>query len=75
MKDIFDQLNSKDFYRLRIGIGHPGKKSEVVNFVLSPPSISEKKIISRVLSECVICTNLWFQNNFEYIRNRLNGFR
>ncbi len=31
----------KDFYRLRIGIGHPGDKSQVSNFVLRAPGQSE----------------------------------
>lgn len=34
LRDIHAQLGSSDYWRLRIGIGHPGVKSEVVNWVL-----------------------------------------
>lgn len=35
LRDIIDKLGSKDFLRLRIGIGHPGHKSKVTSWVLS----------------------------------------
>lgn len=38
LKDIITQLGSADFYRLRIGIGHPGDRSQVHNYVLHQPS-------------------------------------
>lgn len=41
LKDIAAQLGNKDFWRLRLGIGHPGEKSEVVNYVLNPPRNDE----------------------------------
>lgn len=34
LRDIFSQLGSKDFYRLRIGIGHPGDSRRVADYVL-----------------------------------------
>lgn len=37
LRDIIKALDSKEFYRLRIGIGHPGDKSQVVDYVLHPP--------------------------------------
>lgn len=46
MRDIINALGgSKDFYRLRIGVGHPGHKSMVANYVLSDPSRSEADVI------------------------------
>ena len=38
LRDIHAQLGSTDYWRLRIGIGHPGDKSEVTNWVLKKPS-------------------------------------
>jgi PTH1 family peptidyl-tRNA hydrolase len=40
--DIARALGSHDFYRLRIGIGHPGKQSKVNSFVLSKPVKTER---------------------------------
>ncbi len=38
LKDIHAQLGTQDFWRLRLGIGHPGVKAEVPNYVLKKPS-------------------------------------
>lgn len=45
LKDIAAHLGSKDFWRLRLGIGHPGEKSQVVNYVLNPPRPDELALI------------------------------
>lgn len=37
LRDIIKALDSKDFFRLRLGIGHPGERKEVVDYVLHPP--------------------------------------
>ncbi len=38
LRDIFAHLGSREFVRLRIGIGHPGDKSRVTGYVLSRPN-------------------------------------
>jgi PTH1 family peptidyl-tRNA hydrolase len=38
LRDIHAQLGTADYWRLRVGIGHPGEKSEVANWVLKKPS-------------------------------------
>lgn len=38
LRNIIAQLGSTDFYRLRLGIGHPGDRNEVVDYVLGKPS-------------------------------------
>lgn len=45
LKDMQAQLGSADFWRLRLGIGHPGVKAEVVNYVLRKPPLSERELI------------------------------
>lgn len=47
LRDIFDQLGSGDYWRLRIGIGHPGVKSEVVHWVLKKPSLDHRIAIDQ----------------------------
>jgi len=37
LRDIHEQLGSADYWRLRLGIGHPGVKSEVIHWVLKRP--------------------------------------
>ncbi len=41
LRDTIKALNNNNFYRLRIGIGHPGDKSKVADFVLHAPNKSE----------------------------------
>lgn len=45
LRDIAAQLGTPNFWRLRLGIGHPGEKSAVVNYVLHTPSREESILI------------------------------
>lgn len=49
LRDIHAQLGTDDYWRLRIGVGHPGVKSEVVNWVLKKPSPEHRMAIE----ECI----------------------
>lgn len=50
LQDIIQHLGSKEFFRLRVGIGHPGHKDQVSNYVLHPPSGAENKIIEEAIN-------------------------
>lgn len=45
LKSIFACIGSQDFWRLKIGIGHPGEKHLVVDYVLKTPSSKERDLI------------------------------
>ena len=45
IRDSIAALGSRDFWRLRIGIGHPGSKEQVVGYVLSRPSREDAQMI------------------------------
>ena len=45
LKDIIARLGTPNFWRLRLGIGHPGDRNEVVNFVLKKPRAEEMQAI------------------------------
>ena len=53
LRDAIKSLNTQNFYRLRIGIGHPGTKNEVVDFVLHPPTKKELELIERSIDEAI----------------------
>ncbi len=54
LRDIINKLgNCKDFFRLRIGIGHPGIKEQVVGFVLSRAPRQEQDLIDAVSHEAI----------------------
>ena len=45
LRDIDARLNTKGFYRLRLGIGHPGNRDDVSDYVLHRPSKSDEQSI------------------------------
>jgi peptidyl-tRNA hydrolase, PTH1 family len=45
LKDISQRLATHDYWRLRIGIGHPGDKSVVTDYVLQKPPAEEREAI------------------------------
>jgi PTH1 family peptidyl-tRNA hydrolase len=51
LKDIIAHLGSRDFWRLRIGIGHPGDRSEVSNYVLNDPRREERELIAEAMQK------------------------
>jgi PTH1 family peptidyl-tRNA hydrolase len=51
LKDIQAQLGSADFWRLRLGIGHPGDRAEVANFVLRKPPATEREAIEQCIAK------------------------
>jgi PTH1 family peptidyl-tRNA hydrolase len=54
IRDIIKVLGgNSDFFRLRIGVGHPGHKSMVAKYVLSDPSRSEADIIMRDIEDAI----------------------
>lgn len=50
LRDIHAQLGTGDYWRLRIGIGHPGVKAEVANWVLKKPAPEQRSAIEDCVS-------------------------
>ena len=45
LRDIHAKLGTDAYWRLRLGIGHPGVKSEVIHWVLKKPSPEQRELI------------------------------
>jgi peptidyl-tRNA hydrolase, PTH1 family len=58
LKDIHGLLGTQDFWRLRLGIGHPGVKSEVVNYVLKKPSAEHREAIAKAMDQSLKASDL-----------------
>ncbi len=56
LKDITAHLGTQDYWRLRIGIGHPGDRNEVANYVLKPPRLEEQAEIDSAVERAI---DLW----------------
>ena len=50
LRDLISHFGSPNFWRVRLGIGHPGTQSQVVNFVLKPPSRNEHELIEEAMT-------------------------
>lgn len=49
LRDLIAQLGTPNFWRLRIGIGHPGDRERVIGHVLGKPPQSELSLIEQAL--------------------------
>jgi peptidyl-tRNA hydrolase, PTH1 family len=58
LKDIHAMLGSPDYWRLRLGIGHPGVKAEVVNYVLKKPSPEHREAIEGAIAKTLDAVDL-----------------
>ena len=68
LKDIEAQLGTRDFWRLRIGIGHPrelGMQNEVIDFVLHRPSSDHLSLIEAAMKKGVDAMPLAFNSTME----------
>ena len=50
LRDIHAQLGSGDYWRLRLGIGHPGDKSQVIGWVLGHPPAEDRTLIETTVA-------------------------
>lgn len=53
LRDIHAQLGTDDYWRLRLGVGHPGVKSEVINWVLKKPSLEHRLAIDQSIARAL----------------------
>jgi len=65
LKDIHAQLGSPDYWRLRLGIGHPGVKAEVVNYVLRKPSPEHREGIEKAIDQSLSALDLILDGEME----------
>lgn len=76
LRDIQSVLGSPNFWRLRIGIGHPrslGLAQQVAAFVLSAPKQAQADDIGLVLDRCRIALPALLQGDFVAATRRLHG--
>jgi PTH1 family peptidyl-tRNA hydrolase len=50
VRDIINHLGGDDFLRLRIGVGHPGNKQEVMHYVLRRAPESERQLLEDAIA-------------------------
>jgi PTH1 family peptidyl-tRNA hydrolase len=73
LKDIIAHLGSRDFWRLRIGIGHPGDRSEVSNYVLNDPRREERELIAEAMQKAQNIAHLVIEGKTEAAMLKLHS--
>jgi PTH1 family peptidyl-tRNA hydrolase len=74
LKDIAASLGP-DFWRLRIGIGHPGDRDVVIDYVLEPPRQQEVDLISSAIEHSLDLWPLILEGEMEKAMHRLHTSR
>jgi PTH1 family peptidyl-tRNA hydrolase len=73
LKDIIAHLGSKDFWRLRLGIGHPGERTEVSNYVLNAPRKEEQMQIEEAMQRAQDIAPLIIEGKLEAAMQKLHS--
>lgn len=76
LKDIISKMaNSREFYRLRIGIGHPGSKEKVTGYVLGKAQAKEQEQMDAAIDEAVRCMDILAKDGMTKAMSRLHTFK
>jgi len=75
LRDVVPALgNCRDFYRLRLGIGHPGHASRVTGYVLGRPSPEDRGRIDACIDEAIAALPLLLDGDETKAMTRLHSF-
>jgi PTH1 family peptidyl-tRNA hydrolase len=73
LKDIAAHLGTQDFWRLRIGIGHPGDRNQVVDYVLKKPRSEERSLIEEALERSLDAWPLLARGEYPAAMQKINS--
>ena len=75
LRDIIPKLGSSDFWRLRIGIGHPGHKSAVSGYVLKRAPRDQERLIEEAVELALREADTLVDGDVNVAMKTLNGHR
>lgn len=75
LRSICELLGTSDFLRVRVGIGRPPGKQPVVDYVLNPFSVTEKKVLEPLVSEAALAIEKILSDGISAAMNRYNQVR
>ena len=73
LKDIIAHLGTRDFWRLRLGIGHPGERSDVSDYVLNAPRREEMELIEQAMQRAQNVTQFIVEGKLEAAMLKLHS--
>ncbi|RCW63051.1 aminoacyl-tRNA hydrolase [Saliterribacillus persicus] len=72
IRSIIDHLGTKNFNRIRFGIGRPTTPMSVVDYVLGKFSKEEKPDLDKSIQYAADAAEAWFQEPFQKVMNDYN---
>ncbi|MBI3602078.1 MAG: aminoacyl-tRNA hydrolase [Candidatus Omnitrophica bacterium] len=73
IKSVIEYLATKDFCRLRLGIGRPHPSLEVADYVLSHFTVGEKKLLPDFINRALTCVTSWVTKGTTATMSQFNG--
>ena len=73
LRDIISHLGGNGFFRIRIGIGHPGDSNQVINYVLHKPSAADREAIEGAITDSLAVMPLVYEGNIEKAMHALHS--
>jgi len=73
LKDISQRLGSHDYWRLRLGIGHPGDKNAVADYVLQKPSAEDRAEIDEAIGRSIEILPLCLSGDMQGAMQKLHS--
>ncbi len=76
LKSIISHFgNNPNFYRLRIGIGHPVDRAQVINYVLGRPAPQDKILIEDVMQAALKVIPSLLKDGPDKAMNKINSYK
>lgn len=72
IKSLIEHLGTKEFKRLRIGIGRPSDRTPIVNYVLQPFSKEERADVDLTIKLAADACETWMEKDFNDVMNEFN---
>ena len=72
LRDIFEKTGSNDYIRIRIGVGHPGNKDLVSNWVLNKFNPTDKKYVNKAFDLFALNFHLICDQKFSQAQKALH---
>ncbi|NIR59361.1 MAG: aminoacyl-tRNA hydrolase [Gammaproteobacteria bacterium] len=75
LRDIVAQLGTREFFRLRLGVGHPGASDQVVDYVLGRPSAADREAIEAAIDRALEVLPLVLEGGLDKAMQELHTHR
>lgn len=72
MKSVVEELQSTDFARIRVGIGQPEFKSDMINYVIGKVSQKEQEILQQGVEKAAKAVEEILKNGIDIAMNKFN---